>query len=179
MSESMRTHMMAAIAASLILAACGHDDDHPHDAGTGKDHHATSGKDHHAGGEAHGHASPHGGVVKSIGDYHLELVTGDEGALTLHVLGADEKTAHAIAVVSLTAQAQPKGGGAFTAVAFAASSMPGEAAGSSSRFRAALPEELHGKALSLTVTVPIDGKPYRSAFDVGSEEAHDEHEARD
>ena len=130
-------------------------------------------------GEDHGHASPHGGVVKSAGDYHLELVTGNEGALTLHVLGADEKVAHPIAATFLAAQAQPREGGAFTAVRFEASPLAGEPAGQSSRFGATLPESLHGRALALTVNVSIAGKPYRAEFELGAAGGTQEHEDHD
>lgn len=39
----------------------------------------------------HAHASPHGGVVKTAGDYHIEMVmAGDK--ISFYVLDANEKT---------------------------------------------------------------------------------------
>jgi len=162
---------LAVTAAALFVAACGDHDDH--------DHEASGGDSHQAHGEDHGHASAHGGVVRSIGDYHLELVVGERGALTLHVLGTDEKSAHAIVAPSVTAQARPEGGGSFTAIEFAASPASGESPGSSSRFRGQLPEALRGQKVVLTVTVPIGGKAHRCEFEVGPATEHNDHEEHD
>ncbi len=171
-----KNRWLAGIVGLALLAACG--EEH-------KDHeHGEEG--HKAKGEDHGHASPHDGVVKSIGDYHVELVSGDEGALTLYVLGTDEKSPHPISASSLTAQAQVKGQSAFTAVTLNASPLANESGGRSSRFTGSLPEKLHGKELNLTVKVSIDGKPYRAQFEMGEahegggeHKEHEEHEEHD
>jgi hypothetical protein len=51
---------------------------------------AQQGKNTHAEKPAHAHQSPHGGTVKSAGDYHIELV--DEGGkLRVYLLDVREK----------------------------------------------------------------------------------------
>ena len=44
-----------------------------------------------ASGDAHEHKAPHGGIVRSAGDYHLELVQ-DETGYKVYLLDAKEKT---------------------------------------------------------------------------------------
>ncbi|MFY9308236.1 MAG: hypothetical protein WAQ28_04215 [Bacteroidia bacterium] len=41
--------------------------------------------------EHHAHGSPHGGIVQSAGDYHIELLVKD-GNMTVYLLDANEKT---------------------------------------------------------------------------------------
>ena len=55
----------------------------------------------YAAGETHQHKSPHGGVVRSAGDYHLELVR-DEKGYKVYLLDAKEKT---LPVTDLTGKA--------------------------------------------------------------------------
>ena len=154
-----KNQWIAGIVGLALLAACG--DEH-------KDQeHGEAG--HKAEGEDHGHASPHGGTVKTIGDYHAELVAGKEGALALHILGTDEKSPYAITAPSLTAQVQVKGESTFTPVTLKASPLADESGGKSSRFEGALPEELHGKKLVMTIAVSIDGKRHRAEFETGED----------
>ena len=163
-----KNHWLAGIVGLALLAACG--DEHDHAEHGGK----------RAEGEDHGHASPHGGTVKTIGDYHAELVTGKEGALSLYILGLDEKSPHAIAAPSLTVQVQVKEQSVFTPVTLKASPLAGESGGKSSRFEGTLPEELHGKQLDMTIAISIDGKRHRAQFKTDADEhdadEHDEEE---
>lgn len=46
---------------------------------------------HQPGGGDHKHASTHGGTVKSVGNYHLELLQKAD-ALTVYLLDANQKT---------------------------------------------------------------------------------------
>ena len=97
----------AGLAAGLLLVGCGE--------GKSVSGPGTQAKREKASGESHSHAAPHGGVVKTIGDYHAEIVSS-KGAITLYVLGGNENKSHPIAASSITAQVQVKGEGKFTPV---------------------------------------------------------------
>lgn len=141
------------------------------------------GEEGRAKGESHAHAAPHGGIVKTIGSKHAELVPGDEGALTLYILSGTESEPYPIAASALTAQVKAEGEEGFTAVSLRPSPTATDGGEKGSRFQGELPEELHGKELVVTVTIPIEGKSYRAEFNIeGSphEEHHEEeHESHD
>ncbi len=63
---------------------------------------------HQHGAGEHKHSSPHGGTVKSAGNYHLELLQKD-GGLTVYLLDAAEKPM-AVAGASATALLQTADG---------------------------------------------------------------------
>jgi len=79
-----------------------HDEEHTHQHSKGEEHfheHATEETHEHTaakiahkhGGEDHAHGSPHGGVVKTAGDYHIEQVVG-EGKVSYYLLDGAEKS---------------------------------------------------------------------------------------
>lgn len=68
---------------------------------------------HPAGPASHKHTSPHGGLVKTAGNYHLELLQ-KAGVLTVYLLDANEKTMP-LAGMSATALLQTPAGQVTTA----------------------------------------------------------------
>ncbi len=81
----------------------------------------SKGHSHH--GEDHAHGSPHGGVVKTAGDYHIEMVVG-EGEVSYYLLDGEEKSIPNADVTgtvilqfddeTLSDKLTPKGGDHFT-----------------------------------------------------------------
>ncbi len=67
----------------------------------------------HGAGADHKHSSPHGGAVKSSGDYHLELLQ-KAGMLTVYLLDKNEKTM-AVTGTTGTALLQTEAGQVTTA----------------------------------------------------------------
>lgn len=130
-------------------------------------------------GESHGHVAPHGGIVKTIGNKHAELVAGDEGALTLYILSGAQSKPHSIAASALTAQVKAEGEEGFTAVSLHSLPTATDDGEKSSRFQGKLPEELHGKELAIIVTIPIEGKSYRAEFNTEGNPDEDQHGEED
>ncbi len=122
-------------------------------------------QDHgHEQGKDHGHRSPHGGEVVSIGDYHVELLfSAEKGEVTLYVLGGDESSPLPIEAKALTAQCKPAGGTEFVALSLDPLPQPADGKGTASRF-AGKAERLKGAAsVELVVHVPVEGKRYRAS----------------
>lgn len=139
-----------------IYGADGHDHDKDH---AGGDH---AGHDHAS--EHKDEKPPHGGILREVGDDHLELVIESAtGALTLYVLTGELKP-HAIAETSVSAQVKLPGATSLQAVTLTAKPQDGEAKGSASRFTAE-DATLKDKAPSeVIVRVPLDGKSQRVVF---------------
>lgn len=127
--------------------------------------------DHKAEGEKHGHTSPHGGVVKSIGDHHAELVfTAAFGKLELYILGEDEKKAVPIDAKELTAQIKLEGKDDFQAVALKVAPLKGEKEGAASHFEGTSDALKDVKSFEAVIQIPIDGKRHRASFKISVSE---------
>ncbi|WP_185816777.1 heavy metal-binding domain-containing protein [Hymenobacter metallilatus] len=97
-------HLFAAalmLAAPLTLSA-----QHTHKPGA-------AGHGHNAAGETHAHSAPHGGIVRTAGKYHVELVV-KAGQMTVYLLDGQEKTQP---TTGLTGTAMVQQGGKTTSVA--------------------------------------------------------------
>lgn len=133
--------------------------------------------DHKAEGEKHGHTSPHGGVVKSIGDHHAELVfTASSGKLELYVLGEDEKKAVPIDAKELTAQVKLEGKDDFQAVALKVAPLKEEKEGAASHFEGTSDVLKGAKNFEAVIQITIGGKKHRASFSVKAGDEHKEKE---
>ncbi|KAA9325112.1 hypothetical protein F0P96_20660 [Hymenobacter busanensis] len=74
------------------------------------------GQGHNAAGETHAHKAPHGGIVRTAGKYHVELVLAGS-QMTVYLLDGKEQT---LANKGLTGTAMVLQGGKTTSVALAA-----------------------------------------------------------
>lgn len=138
-------------------------EDHGHDHAAGEAH------DHGAHGEAE--KAPHGGVLKEVGDDHLELVHDPAtGNLTLHVLDGKLQP-HAIAAKPLSIQAKPAGGAALIPVTLDPAT-PDQA----SEFRGANDALKGAAAVDVILRIEIDGKNQRVVFSTAkaADEGHHE-----
>ncbi|GAB2960466.1 hypothetical protein GCM10027048_30250 [Hymenobacter coalescens] len=70
------------------------------------------GQGHNAAGETHAHTAPHGGIVRTAGKYHVELVLKD-GQMTAYLLDGKEQV---LANKGLTGTAMVQQGGKTTTV---------------------------------------------------------------
>jgi hypothetical protein len=112
---------------------------------------------------AHSHTSMHGGRVEPVGNHHVEAKVEQGGRLRVFVLGEDPAVLMPIPAAELVAEAQPIDPPEFTPVRLRAKPQPGEPEGTASQFAGALPKELIGRPLALTM--PIGGKRYRARFE--------------
>lgn len=76
----------------------------------------TASHGHQAAGETHAHTSPHGGIVRTAGNYHVELVLA-QGQLTAYLLDANERT---VATAGMTGTALVQQGSKTTSVSLTA-----------------------------------------------------------
>lgn len=118
--------------------------------------------------EGHGHeAGAHGGIIIPLGrdSYHVEAVFEAGGLVRLYTLGKDEARVQEVEAGELAAFATPDGAAEATPFAFKPDPQPGDTAGKTSRFTAALPKELIGKTVRVTVpSIAFDGERFRAAF---------------
>lgn len=129
--------------------------------------HATDDKHGHGGkaGSGHSHEAQHGGIVQSVGDYHLEMThEAKNGELSLYILGSDEKTAYAIESKPFTAQFKLEGQDDFDEVEMNPIPLAGEQKGRSSRFAGTESRLAQVKSFEAIVRVPIEGKIFRATF---------------
>lgn len=121
-----------------------------------------------AGDEAHGHKpGSHGGTLVSLGrdSYHAEAVFEKGGTVRLYLLGKDEARIQEVEVQDLTAYLTPEGATEADKMTFRAEPQPGDAKGKTSQFVAALPKDLVGKRVQVTVNnINVNGERFRIAF---------------
>ena len=124
----------------------------------------------------HGHRpGGHGGLIAEIGrdKYHAETIFGKEGIVKIYTLGSDETRIQEVETQTLGAYAQADDAMEGTPFSLQSVRQPGDAEGKTSMFMGKLPEELWGKAVTLTVPITIKGERFR--FRVTSKPAeHDD-----
>jgi hypothetical protein len=103
----------------------------------------------------------HGGQIVEIGqdNYHVELIFQPDGGIDLYLLGSNEDRVQEVGKQSLSATVKTEGGKSVE-IEFRPTPQKDDAEGKTSRFHAMLPEDLRGKALTLTVpSIPFpDGR---------------------
>lgn len=126
-------------------------------------------KSHKAEGESHGHAAPHGGVVKTIGKNHVELVfTSKKGRIEVYILGGKESEASPLEISDLTAYFKI-GDGKFQKLVLAADPLKGEKKDAASRFSGTSADLKGAHEINVSLNVPIKGKKYRAKFSIKAE----------
>lgn len=127
------------------------------------------GKDREAahGSLGHSHEPRHGGIVQSIGDFHLELVHDPKnGEISLYIMGNDEGIAHPIEAQPLTAQVRQDDDEDLLSVELNPIPLEGEGKGSASRFAGTEARMAGKKPFEAVFRIRIDGKVYRTVFQV-------------
>lgn len=131
-----------------------------------------------AGEEAHGHKpGAHGGILVSLGQdsYHAEAVFEKNGTVRLYMLGKDEARVQEVEAQELTAYLTPEGATEADKMTFRPEPQPGDSKGKTSLFTAALPKDLVGKRVQVTVNnINVNGERFRIAF---TNERKDDHAA--
>ncbi len=153
------------VAALCLVAAC---DGNDHQEGSNLTQDQDSKGGHESGG--HGHQAPHGGIVNSIGEHHLELVhDGMNGNLTLYVLDSDEAPMP-IVVTPMKAYVRLEDVRNLVEVELRAIGLEADAKGRSSQFVGAHYQLKGSKTFDVIVRVPIGGKVFRTRFQVTPED---------
>jgi hypothetical protein len=116
----------------------------------------------------HGHKpGTQGGFIVEIGrdNYHAEAVFEKDGVVRVYTLGKDEAKVEEVESQTLTAYAKPEGGTEAVEFLLRPDPRPDDGQGKTSRFAGALPRELWGRRLEVTVpTIRIAGERFRFAF---------------
>jgi len=116
----------------------------------------------------HGHKpGQFGGIIVEIGrdNYHAEAVFEKGGVVRLYTLGKDEARIIEVEAKPLSAYVKLEGGTEATEIKFVADPRDDDTKGKTSRFTAALPKELWGKRVEVTIpTVWINGERFRVGF---------------
>ena len=113
----------------------------------------------------HSHNAPHGGMISSVGNYHLEMTLDAKNkSFVLYVLGEDALKAYAIEAKPITAQVKV-GSGDYTALELTPIPLADESKGTSSRFTGAGGTEMYTKgAVEVVLRLNLDGKNCRAIF---------------
>ncbi len=118
--------------------------------------------------EAHGHKpGAHGGTLVSLGrdSYHAEAVFERGGTVRLYLLGKDEARIQEVEAQELSAYVMPDGATEADKTTFRSEPQPGDAKGKTSQFVAALPKDLVGKKVQVTINnINVNGERFRIAF---------------
>lgn len=118
--------------------------------------------------DEHGHKEgAHAGVIIEIGrdNYHAEAVFEKDGVIRLYTLGKDEAAVQEVDVQTLEAYVKADGGMESLPLALEADPQKADPKGKTTRFTGTLPEQLRGKALTVTVpNISIAGQRFRFAF---------------
>jgi|GEM_PF-2258809 len=164
MKNYVNTHLIVALL--LVLTGCGGSipkktaaNGHAGDNQAGKE----NVKSEH-GGAGHSHESAHGGIVNTVGDFHVELVFDEkQSKLTAYISGEDGKTPKHIDAKDIPAQIKAEKTDQFTSIALLPAPMKGEKEGSASRFEASA-AFTHAVAHEVFLRISVEGKHYRTAF---------------
>lgn len=123
-----------------------------------------------AGGEGHSHVAPHGGIVKTVGQNHVELTfDAKNGTITFYILGDNEQVAYPVEAQPMKIQVKrtdQQGFDDFIAVNLDPIPQEGDPKGKTSRFAGTHAELIGAKAFEATLHPKIDGKAYRTLFQV-------------
>lgn len=118
---------------------------------------------HESGG--HTHVAPHGGLVNSIGNYHVELVHEmATSKLVFYILGEDGTSPSPVDAKPILGQFKTEGVSDFTPFTLNPAPQAGENEGMASRFEAAVSGLEKGKSYELFVRPTIEDKSYRTAY---------------
>ncbi len=156
-----------AVLALVVVAGCNYDQERPPQAAaTEKSAEVRPAAAEAAGEHAH-MPGTHGGTIVEIGrdNYHAEAVFEKGGTVRVYTLGKDEARVEEVESQVLTAYAKPEG--AAEAVEFALRPVPrtGDSEGKTSQFVGALPKELEGRRVEVTVpSIRIGGDRFRFGF---------------
>ncbi|MBW3623191.1 MAG: hypothetical protein KY468_07240 [Armatimonadetes bacterium] len=115
----------------------------------------------------HDHRSAHGGLVQVVGRGHVEAVRETGGRVRLYALGEDEAVLNPIPIREIRADALPDGGLEAHPVTLRAEPQPGEAAGQASVFAGTLPPEIARAPVTLSLTLPLEGRLHRVRLRLG------------
>ena len=126
--------------------------------------------DGHKGGEGHSHIAPHGGIVKTVGQNHVELTfDAKNGTITFYVLGDNEQEAYPVDAQPMKIQVKRtdhEDFGDFIAVSLDPIPQEGEPKGKTSRFAGSHADLNGAKACEVALHPKIDGTAFRVVFQV-------------
>ncbi len=123
------------------------------------------------GGAGHSHESAHGGIVNTVGDFHVELVIDQKTAKAIaYITGEDSKSPKYIDAKTILAQIKKEGDSEFNAVELAVAPSSGEKPGA--RFEATIGNLAHSNALEIFLRMTVDGKQYRTVFQLTPGKLH-------
>jgi len=146
----------------------GHGDEHKE-----KDHgHGDSDQDH-------AHKSPHGGIVKTVGENHVELVVDTKkGGLGLYILdGKDERKSFPLPATEMTVQLKFPGEDGFHRLTLKAVPQKGDPNGKSSFFQGFSSKIRAANQFRVYARVVIGDHKHRVVFDLKIDLKHgDDHQ---
>ena len=115
---------------------------------------------------AHTHVAPHGGLIGSVGNYHLELTfDSNNGALTLFTLDVD-LASYPVATKTLRAPVRLEGAEDFIEVEMIALPQTGDPEGMTSQFFGTSAELIGAHEFEIIMRVPFEDLLYRAAFQI-------------
>lgn len=149
----MHRHLIPCLALLLSLGFAGRGlaaDAHGHDHG-GKDH-------DHAEHADHDEKPPHGGILREVGETHLELVTAIGGVFTLYLYDGDLKPKQ-VPAKPLTLQVKPTGATSLVPVTLAPSG-----AEKADTFTGTVASLATATGFEATLRIELDGTAQRIVF---------------
>ena len=150
----------------LVLNGCGNGAAVPNSSASGEKKEDVDHKEHgsHESG-GHSHIAPHGGMVNSIGDYHVELVHDIAASkLVFYIFGADGTTPSPIDAKPILGQYKAEGGSEFVPFTLNPAAQAADKADTASKFEAAVKGLEMGKTYEVFVRPTIEDRAYRTAY---------------
>jgi hypothetical protein len=128
----------------------------------------------------HQHAEAlHGGTIVSLGadSYHAEALLESNGTLRLFMLGRDDTRVQEVDLQTIKAYAKQAEDLEVKNLELTPDPQPGDSAGKTSQFVAAIPADLLGKSIRITIpNLVISGERFRVALDLAANDSQFTHE---
>jgi hypothetical protein len=122
--------------------------------------------------DSHQHVEgQHGGSIVSLGadSYHAEAILETNGTLRLFMLGRDDTRVQEVDLQTIKAYAKQAEDLEVKNLELTPDPQPGDSAGKTSQFVAAIPAELLGKSIRITIpNLVISGERFRVALDLAA-----------
>lgn len=160
--------VMAVLILSVTLSGCGNGNASTTPSGGAKEPvpataESKKSESHESGG--HSHVAPHGGLVNSIGNYHVELVyNATTSKLLCYIFGDDGATPFPIEAESIEGQFKVEGGSDFISLTLKPAPVAGDKGGKASKYEAVVQVLDGSKTYEVFLRPTIEEKSYRTAF---------------
>lgn len=110
------------------------------------------------------HSDKHGGMLQSVGSYHVEMAQQEEGVVSVYFLGEAIQSPAPVPFEGLELEVRATSDVSYQTVVLKPTPLPNEPAGLSSRFQGKLPESVVGEPLAARLLLRLNSRNYWVRF---------------